>query len=67
MASALCQPPRNRGICPYCRTTQEEAVQTGLVGCPICYEMLDDTAYVHFGVIRGAWAPEKKWSVPPIP
>ncbi len=60
---ALCPPKRMLGICPYCKSTQEEALQTGLVGCPLCYEMLDAAALVHFGIAKGAWQPEKKWSL----
>lgn len=54
-------PKRNRGICPNCHLAQEEALHTGLVGCPICYEMLDDASLAHFGVVKGTWMPEKAW------
>jgi len=65
----MCQPARHRGVCPYCHCTQEEAIQTGLVGCPLCYEMLDTTALTHFGVQKGALMPEKPWTltVPTVP
>ena len=53
IAQGMCQPPRHRGICPYCHCTQEEAIHTGLVGCPLCYEMLDTAALNHFGIQKG--------------
>ncbi len=29
-----------RGFCPYCGWTTEQVQETGLVGCPLCYEAL---------------------------
>ncbi|HWD41947.1 MAG TPA: hypothetical protein VG944_24110 [Fimbriimonas sp.] len=28
--------------CPYCGTTAGKAIQTGLAGCPLCFEALPD-------------------------
>jgi len=54
---------RRPGICPNCNTLQASALETGLVGCPLCYEMFDEQALAHFGIARGGWTVEKTWSL----
>src|SRR6185312_8712555 len=43
-AAAFYRTKRVVGVCPNCGTTQDSAIETGLVGCPLCYEMLDNLA-----------------------
>ena len=31
------------------------AIESGMVGCPLCYEALDDAVWRHFGITRGNW------------
>ncbi len=40
--------------CPHCETTADDVKETGLAGCPLCYEALDD-AWEHFGIVRGTF------------
>ncbi len=42
--------------CPNCGTLAEDAKASGLVGCPLCYEVMDDAAWRHFGITRGSWS-----------
>ena len=52
LAAALTaySPKADRQSCPYCGWTAEEAVEKGLVGCPLCYEALDPALWPHFGL-----------------
>ena len=43
LARSLRRPRRRDGKCPYCGTTAEQASETALVGCPLCYEALKDS------------------------
>ena len=61
IAGAMLHSRRRPGACPYCGAQQADALETGLVGCPLCYEMLDEEALSHFGIARGGWAAEKTW------
>lgn len=35
------RPRRLDGTCPFCGWTEEQLLETSLVGCPVCYEALD--------------------------
>ena len=63
IAAAMVRARRIPGKCPYCGTLQAEALEMGLVGCPLCYEMLDKDALHHFGITKGSWNQEKTWSL----
>jgi protein-arginine kinase activator protein McsA len=36
--------------CPYCKTTLSQAKDTGLVGCPLCYEVFPGDVWNVFGI-----------------
>jgi protein-arginine kinase activator protein McsA len=36
----LVSPERN-GICPYCGTTFHQFLDSGVLGCPLCYDALE--------------------------
>lgn len=36
------EPSTRALICPTCKTTSEEFMKTGFVGCPRCYEVFED-------------------------
>lgn len=43
--------PRNEvGPCPHCGCTQNQWKETGLVGCPLCYEVFRKDLSSHFGI-----------------
>jgi protein-arginine kinase activator protein McsA len=63
IAAAMLRSKRRPGVCPNCGTQQADALETGLVGCPLCYEMFDDIALSHFGIARGGWTEVKTWSL----
>jgi protein-arginine kinase activator protein McsA len=52
LARALRRPRRRDGRCPHCGTTAEQATATGLVGCPLCYEALQETLIREVGLHR---------------
>lgn len=51
LAKALRRPRRRDGKCPYCGTSAEDAKETALVGCPLCYEALKE-ALVEDGAVK---------------
>lgn len=55
LSSNLVSNKPNRICCPMCGTTSDKAIDDGLVGCPLCYEALDDTVWRHFGITPGSW------------
>lgn len=40
LARGFRRPRGNQLVCPHCKTTAEDAVRTGVVGCPLCYVAL---------------------------
>ncbi len=38
----LQQQPQHLDACPVCKTKRAGVKKTGLVGCPVCYEVFDD-------------------------
>jgi protein-arginine kinase activator protein McsA len=42
LIQAFNRPRQKSGQCPYCGTTETTLEETGLVGCPLCYEALRD-------------------------
>ena len=51
------------GQCPNCGMKEEQAVDSGLVGCPLCYEMLSEASLAHFGIHRAFRPDEKPWNL----
>jgi protein-arginine kinase activator protein McsA len=51
------QPVRD-GSCPNCGWTENRLVETGMLGCPLCYEAFSDRVWKQFGIERteSAWA-----------
>ena len=41
LLDSFARPLAPAGKCPHCGWTVERLEQTGLVGCPLCYEALD--------------------------
>lgn len=41
--------PTTQGKCPFCGTTDKQALDTGLVGCPLCYEALSARVWQELG------------------
>jgi protein-arginine kinase activator protein McsA len=48
LSDGLRRPKAGQGQCPYCGTTDKQALDTGLVGCPLCYEALSNTIWQEF-------------------
>lgn len=40
---ALTLPQTERTVCPHCQFTLEEVLETGFLGCPLCYEVFADS------------------------
>ncbi len=38
LRQALRRPRSQTGECPFCHTKEQEALASGLAGCPLCYE-----------------------------
>ena len=36
--------------CPHCGWSADDAIQKGLVGCPLCYEAFDPEIWTQFGI-----------------
>lgn len=53
--------PRNQGTCPYCQTTAAEVAETGLAGCPLCYESLGDGLWRKLELHREQWSRIDVW------
>jgi protein-arginine kinase activator protein McsA len=45
--------PRHRessGVCPHCGWTSQAIEETGLAGCPLCYEVFDRRIWKKYGI-----------------
>lgn len=60
LARSLRRPRRRDGKCPYCGTSAEEASETALVGCPLCYEALKESL-VRDGAVQTVDANADLW------
>jgi protein-arginine kinase activator protein McsA len=56
--ASMRRPKAVRGDCPYCGTTQKELEDTGLAGCPLCYEAFPPAVWSQFGLELGGRALE---------
>jgi len=61
IAVAMVRAPRNQGTCPYCQTTAGEVAETGLAGCPLCYESLGDGLWRKLELYREQWSRIDVW------
>lgn len=50
LLSGFRKPRAGGDECPYCGTTRQQAVETGLVGCPLCYEVFPADVWHHYGL-----------------
>ncbi|HRK22679.1 MAG TPA: hypothetical protein PLX06_12760 [Fimbriimonadaceae bacterium] len=41
LLQAFRRPKAPKGVCPHCGWTDAKLEQTGMLGCPLCYEALD--------------------------
>ncbi len=55
LATNLLSNKPNRRGCPFCGTNSAQAIEDGLVGCPLCYEALENSVWRHFGITPGSW------------
>jgi protein-arginine kinase activator protein McsA len=40
------------GKCPNCGWTENRLIETGMLGCPLCYEAFGDPVWHQFGIER---------------
>ncbi len=43
ISTAKTETPKQLSVCPYCQTTAEDFLASGLVGCEKCYQYLAET------------------------
>ena len=56
LTEALIAPKVRNGTCPNCGWTESRLNETGLLGCPLCYEAFGDHVWSKYGIERNEFA-----------
>lgn len=61
LAEALVMRKVSNGVCPNCGWTEAQLNNTGMLGCPLCYEAFSEDVWPRFGIERNesGWAKAK--------